>query len=61
MKNFKFGDKLYYTSPQNSNLRTLCVFIRDDKGKAVVFFAHAEWAARVGYLYLDYAKEGTET
>jgi len=55
MDKFKFGDKLLYTSPQGRNLRTMCIFVRDDNGKAVVFFAHAEWAARVNYCQLEYA------
>ena len=58
MKKFKFGDRLLYTSPQDSNLRTDCVFIRDDNGRAVIFFAHAEWAARVNYHQLDYLADG---
>lgn len=44
MEKFEFGDKLVYTSPQNSDLKTLCIFLRDDNGKAVVMFSHAECA-----------------
>lgn len=53
MSKFEFGDKLIYTSPQKSDLKTPCVFLRDDNGKAVVMFSHAEWAARVNYLCLS--------
>lgn len=53
MEKFEFGDKLVYTSPQNSDLKTPCIFLRDDNGKAVVMFSHAEWVARVNYSYLS--------
>ena len=43
---------MYYVSPVNG-AKTLCLYIRDDHGKAVVFFEHAEWAARVGYDQLE--------
>ena len=43
---FPFGSLMYYVSPVNGA-------IRDDHGKAVVFFEHAEWAARVGYDQLE--------
>ena len=33
---------MYYVSPVNG-AKTLCLYIRDDHGKAVVFFEHAEW------------------
>lgn len=49
---YKFGDLLYYTSPQKP-LRTRCVFVRDDDGKAVILFEHAEFVARVNYVYLS--------
>ncbi len=53
MEKFEFGDKLVYTSPQSSDLKTPCVFLRDDNGKAVVMFSHAERAARVNYRFLS--------
>ena len=43
---------MYYVSPVNG-AKTLCLYIRDDHGKAVVFFEHAEWAARFGYDQLE--------
>lgn len=49
---FPFGSLMYYVSPVNGE-KTLCLYIRDDHGKAVVFFEHAEWAARVGYNQLE--------
>lgn len=49
---FPFGSLMYYVSPVNGE-KTLCLYIRDDHGKAVVFFEHAEWAARVGYDQLE--------
>ncbi len=51
--NFSFGDRLIYISPKNPDLKTRCAFIRDDGGRAVVMFIHAEWAARVNYRYLS--------
>jgi len=53
MMDYTFGDVLVYTSPQDSARKTLCVFIRNDAGRAVVFFQHAEWAARVSYCCLS--------
>lgn len=53
MEGYTFGDVLMYTSPQDSARETPCVFIRDDAGRAVVFFQHAEWAARVNYKFLS--------
>ncbi len=53
MQRYTFGDILWYTSPQDPARRTLCVFVRDDYGKAVVFFQYAEWAARVNYKCLS--------
>lgn len=53
MDKFNFGDKLIYTSPQKSDLRTPCIFLRDDNERAVVMFSHAEWAARVNYSCLS--------
>ena len=47
-----FGSLMYYVSPVNG-AKTRCLYIRDDHGKAVVFFEHAEWAARVGYDQLE--------
>lgn len=49
---YKFGDLLYYTSPQKPH-KTRCVYVRDDAGKAVVLFIHAEFVARVNYAYLS--------
>lgn len=49
---YQFGDKLMYLSPKVEGLETPCVFIRDDQGQAVIFFKHAEWAARVNYRFL---------
>lgn len=49
---FPFGSLMYYVSPVNG-AKTRCLYIRDDHGKAVVFFEHAEWAARVGYDQLE--------
>lgn len=53
MQKYTFGDVLRYTSPQDPIRQTLCVFVRDDNGRAVVFFQHAEWAARVNYKFLS--------
>lgn len=49
---YHFGDKVLYCSPIKDDLKTECIFIRDDNGKAVVMFRHAEWAARVNYSRL---------
>ena len=56
MKPYKFGDLLYYTSPQKPR-RTRCVYVREDAGKAVVLFKHAEFVARVNYVYLSSDKQ----
>ncbi len=48
----RFGDLLYYTSP-NKQRKKRCVFVRDDDGKAVVLFEDAEFVARVNYVYLS--------
>lgn len=56
MKLYKFGDLLYYTSPQKLH-RTRCVYVREDAGKAVVLFKHAEFVARVNYAYLSSDKQ----
>ena len=56
MKPYKFGDLLYYTSPQKPR-RTRCVYVREDAGKAVVLFKHAEFVARVNYVYLSSEKQ----
>ena len=56
MKPYKFGDLLYYTSPQKPR-RTRCVYVREDAGKAVVLFKHAEFVARVNYSYLSTSKD----
>ena len=53
---YQFGDLLYYTSPLNLH-KTRCVYVRDDAGKAVVLFMHAEFVARVNYAYLSTSKE----
>lgn len=50
---FEFGDNLLYTSSQKQELKTPCVFIRDDNGKAVIIFKNAEWVARVNYNFLS--------
>ncbi len=50
---YDFGEKLLYVSPKVNGLKTPCLFIRDDNGKAVVMFQHAEWAARVNYRQLE--------
>jgi len=49
---FRFGDKVLYVSPQNPDVKTPCIFIRDDNGKAVIIFQNAEWVARANYDYL---------
>lgn len=49
---YKFGDKLFYSSPLRKDLRTECIFIRDDNGKAVIMFGNAEWVARANYNLL---------
>ena len=49
---YKFGDKLFYNSPVRKGLRTECIFIRDDNGRAVIMFSNAEWAARANYNLL---------
>lgn len=46
---FCFGDVIAYSPPQRNCNKIPCVYIRDDNGKAVVFFKRAEWAARVNY------------
>lgn len=53
MEKYMFGDVVIYTSPKDPNTKKPCVFIRDDSGWAVVMFQHAEWVARVNYLYLS--------
>lgn len=53
MQKYTFGDILMYTSPQNPDRKTPCVFIRDEAGRAVVCFRRAEWAARVNYQFLS--------
>lgn len=50
--NFKFGDKLYFNSPTRKGLKTECIFLRDDNGRAVIMFGNAEWAARANYNLL---------
>lgn len=52
----RFGDILLYRSPVDGH-KTPCVYIRDDNGKAVIIFAHAEWVARVNYKTLEWTKE----
>lgn len=47
-----FGTLLYYVSPQDGH-KTICAYVRDDGGKAVVIFKHAEWVARVNKIYLE--------
>jgi len=49
---YHFGDKVVYISPMVQGLETPCIFVRDDDGKAVVIFQHAEWVARVNYRLL---------
>lgn len=44
-----FGAPLYYQSPSYSYVKTPCIFIRDDGGKAVVIFRDAERVDRVEY------------
>ena len=53
MNDYYFGQRLDYESPQIDGLRSLCVFVRDDNGKAVVIFQNAEWVARINYRYLS--------
>lgn len=50
---YKFCDILNYKSPIKKGLKTKCVFIRKEGHKAVVMFAHAEFAARVGFCQLE--------
>ena len=52
-QSFVFGDKVVFTSHQNQDLQTPCIFIRDDDGKAVIIFENAEWVARVNYHSLS--------
>lgn len=52
-QSYKFGEKVMYISPNNPSLKTPCVFIRDDCGKAVIIFESAEWVARVNYKFLS--------
>lgn len=46
---YNFGDKIYYNSPVKQGLSTECVFIREDNGKAIIMFPHAERTAIVCY------------
>lgn len=57
---YKFGDMLTYTSPINNELKTPCVFVRNDQGKAVILFSHAEWVARVSYSSLSKGEDNTD-
>lgn len=50
---YKFGDKLFYNSPVRKGLRTECVFIRDDNGRAVIIFSNDEWVVRANYNLLS--------
>lgn len=50
---YYFGQRLIYESPKADVGDTPCVFIRDDNGKAVIMFEHAEWVARVNYRFLS--------
>ena len=52
MQDYQFGDKLRYISPFVQGLESPCIFVRDDQGKAVVIFRHAEWVAHVNYHLL---------
>lgn len=61
MNVYRFGDLLYYTSPMKPQLRTRCVFVRNDDGKAVILFEHAEFVARVNYKYLSRSKQDDRT
>ncbi len=53
---YKFGDVLNYKSPLKKNLKTKCLFIRKEGYKAVVMFENANFAARVGFNYLEKVK-----
>lgn len=54
LKGISFGSELNYISPIDKH-KTPCLYIRDDNGKAVVFFKNAEWAARVQYSQLEWS------
>lgn len=60
MKKYKFGDMLTYTSPTNNELQTPCVFVRDDREKAVILISYAEWVARVPYSSLSARRENAD-
>lgn len=57
---YKFGDVLTYTSPTDNKLKTPCVFVRNDQGKAVILLSYAEWVARVSYSSLSKGEESTD-
>lgn len=57
MSGYKFGDVLYYSSLKDSKLKTKCIFLRDERQKAVVMFENADFAARVLYHQLSRTKE----
>lgn len=59
MTGYKFGDVLYYSSLKDSKLKTKCIFLRDERQKAVVMFENADFAARVLYHQLSRTKEST--
>lgn len=49
----RFGERLNYRSLIHPMLKTECVFIRHENGRAVIMFAHAERVARVNYEQLE--------
>lgn len=49
-----FGSLINYVG--RGDQKTPCLFIREENGKAVVFFEHAEFAARVGFHQLEKIK-----
>ena len=54
---YYFGQRLNYKSQRLEGLTTPCIFIRDDNGKAVIMFKHAEFVARANYHLLSPYKE----
>ena len=50
---FKFGDKLYFSSPKTNGETKPCVFLRDWNGVANVVFQDDEHSYYVGYEFLS--------
>ena len=59
LKNLYFGAELDYRSPMDGHL-TRCIYIREENGRAVVMFQHAERVARVDFEQLEWFKYGND-